>query len=260
MDVGAVDITFDLAGMGNVDPEHLRLLVDVDQDGSFADEVPLEGAWHVGGTEYRFSAVTALSDGVRFTLGTTNLAITPLPVDLLRFSAELLPTGLVELEWATASERNAALFHVQHSLDLAEWHTVATLNAQGNSNMLVEYMAQHGGPGVGANYYRLLQVDHDERSDLSQVVAVEKRERSVVPVAYPNPAVDRLWVEGLEGRQGMLAVRCHDGAGRQLREVFLPLVDGVRPELDLHGMPAGDLVLILEHDGDRWVHRVVKLH
>lgn len=259
VDVGAVNITFDLAGMGNVDASHLRLLVDSDQDGFFADESAIGGASHLGGTLYRFTNVNALVDGVHFTLGTTNLAITPLPVDLLRFSAELLPTGVVELEWATASERNAALFHVQHSLDLADWRTVATLNAQGNSNMLVEYVAQHGGPGVGANYYRLLQVDHDERSDLSQVVAVQKRERSVVPAAYPNPAVDRLWVEGLEWRQGMLTVRCHDGAGRQLREMILPLVDGVRPELDLHGLPAGDLVLILEHDGDRWVHRVVKL-
>lgn len=259
VDVGAVDITFDLAGMGNVAPNHLRLLVDADQDGSFADEVPLEGAWHVGGTEYRFSAVTSLSDGVRFTLGTTNLAITPLPVDLLRFSAEMLPAGDVGLSWATASERNAALFHVQHSMDLAAWRTVATIDAQGNSNTLVEYAAQHEGPGAGVNYYRLLQMDHDGSMDLSHVVAVEKRAGPVRTVVYPNPSTDRSWLAGLENKEGTLAVWYFDASGRLLREVFLPLAENVRPELDLQGLPPGDLRVVMEHEGVRWVHRLVKL-
>ena len=78
VNVGALDITFDLTGKGSVDASDLVLLVDTDNDGNFIDETPISGAVSIGSNQYRFSSVTAISDQDRFTLGTTNALQTTL--------------------------------------------------------------------------------------------------------------------------------------------------------------------------------------
>ncbi|HMQ77776.1 MAG TPA: hypothetical protein PKA92_16920, partial [Flavobacteriales bacterium] len=77
VNVGNVDMSFDLNGLGPVTTSELRLLVDTDNDGLFADETPISGAIDDGGGMYRFAGVSALQNNRRFTLGTTNILSTP---------------------------------------------------------------------------------------------------------------------------------------------------------------------------------------
>ncbi|MCB0491096.1 MAG: T9SS type A sorting domain-containing protein [Cyclobacteriaceae bacterium] len=70
VDVGAVDVRFDLTGLGTINAVALRLLVDTDNDNSFADETPIAGATSVGGNVYQFAGVTQIANGTRFTLST----------------------------------------------------------------------------------------------------------------------------------------------------------------------------------------------
>lgn len=70
VDVGAIDVRFDLTGFGAITPADLRLLVDTNNDNSFADETPITGATHVGGNIYQFAGVTQIANGTRFTLST----------------------------------------------------------------------------------------------------------------------------------------------------------------------------------------------
>src|SRR5690606_35580137 len=63
-EVGSIpdfDIEFDLTGLASVSASQLRLLVDTDNDGQFADETPISGAVAQGGDRYRFVNVTALT-------------------------------------------------------------------------------------------------------------------------------------------------------------------------------------------------------
>ena len=69
VDVGSVDLQFDLTGIGAFNPSDLILLVDADNDGSFADETPISGATDQGSNQFRFAGVTALDNNLRFTLG-----------------------------------------------------------------------------------------------------------------------------------------------------------------------------------------------
>ncbi|HMQ77905.1 MAG TPA: hypothetical protein PKA92_17575, partial [Flavobacteriales bacterium] len=108
VNVGNVDMSFDLGALGPVTAADLVLLVDTDGDALFNDETPISGASNVGGGVYRFSNVSALQNGRRFTLGTTNLSGTPLPVELLHFTAEAIGPSRVRLTWATASEQDNA--------------------------------------------------------------------------------------------------------------------------------------------------------
>ncbi len=68
VDVGAVTLNVDMSGItGFNTADRLQLLVDTDNDGSFADESPISNAVALGSNVFQFNGVTALSDNTRFT-------------------------------------------------------------------------------------------------------------------------------------------------------------------------------------------------
>ncbi|HEY0976202.1 MAG TPA: T9SS type A sorting domain-containing protein [Flavobacteriales bacterium] len=197
VDVGAVDLTFDLTGLGSVDPGHLRLLVDTDNDGLFADETPISGATSVGNGQYRFAGVSAITDGLRFTLGTTNNGQTPLPIELLDFSVTA-EGDQVRCTWSTASERDNASFVVHRSPDLSSWSTVGELPGAGNSSSILHYAFIDVRVPSGTHYYRLQQIDHDGTSTFSSVEVVQLLGQRFLSV-FPNPAHDHLTITNAQG-------------------------------------------------------------
>jgi hypothetical protein len=248
VDVGAVDITFDLSGLGPVDPAELRLLVDSDQDGSFADEVPLEGAWNVSGNQYRFSAVTALVDGSRFTLGTTDLRSTPLPVELLFFEVE--GNGpVVNMTWATASEQGNDRFNVERSADGSEWIDVVEVTGAGTSNQLLQYSAVDEQPLTGINFYRLRQTDLDGTMTWSDVRSLMRTiTEADGPFVSPNPTDGPVVLSWPAGTPLPEHIQVLDASGRGLAVEQHPLgANGLT--LDLAPFPPGIYVIRLEQAG-----------
>lgn len=243
VNVGNTDITFDLAGLGPVTAIDLRLLVDTDGDGLFADETPISGATNVSGTLYRFANSNALQDGRRFTLGTINLTNTPLPIELLSFTATPRDRTTVALAWATASEHDNDHFTIERSADAHEWVPVATVDAVGNSTATNDYSAIDGGLSRQLYYYRLRQTDVDGTNTLSDVVAVHLvGDENVQPVVYPNPSDGPIVIvlpNGVEDAAGFTLV---DPAGRAI-----PLtVHAVAPgsyRADPGDIPSGTYVL-----------------
>jgi hypothetical protein len=241
VDVGAVDITFDLTGLGSVDPTELRLLVDSDQDGSFADEVPLEGAFNVSGNEYRFSAVAALVDGVRFTLGTTDLSSTPLPIELLFFEAQA-EGPVVHTSWATATEQDNAHFIVERSTDGLLWYQVTELPGAGTSNQMLHYSAVDERPLPGTSYYRLRQTDLDGTMSWSEMRVVHIDAPPELRI-HPNPGAGERWIHGIPaGATAELTVL--DGAGRTVLHQRIAAQGGRMP-FDNTPLPPGSYHLVV---------------
>lgn len=69
IDLGNIDMQFDLTNAGSFTLSDLSLLVDTDNDGSFSDETPIDGATDLGSNIFEFSNVSAIENNVRFTLG-----------------------------------------------------------------------------------------------------------------------------------------------------------------------------------------------
>ncbi|HEY0978737.1 MAG TPA: LamG-like jellyroll fold domain-containing protein, partial [Flavobacteriales bacterium] len=182
-DVGNVNIAFDLSGLGLVTASHLRLLVDSDDDGVFADESPISGASLVGGL-FQFSNVANLVNGRKFTLGSINLLLTPLPIELLGFDVRPEGADQARLHWATASEQNNAYFTLQRSTDLQNWRTLAILEGAGNSHSRIDYDVLDPAPEQGTAYYRLGQTDHDGTTTWSDQVPFTLAYRYTL---WPNP-------------------------------------------------------------------------
>ncbi len=66
--VGAVTVQFDLTGFKTTSASDLRLLVDTDNDGSFADETSISGAVAAGNNIFEFQNITQITNNTRFTL------------------------------------------------------------------------------------------------------------------------------------------------------------------------------------------------
>jgi len=172
VDVGSIDFRWDLSNMGNVTASDLRLLIDSDNDGLFTDETPISGATDLGGNIYGFTSISTLTNNARFTIGTINIASTPLPIELLSFEANA-NEDKVDLKWITASELNNDYFTIERSTDAKNWEEAIITTGGGNSNQILEYFETDYAPLSGVSYYRLKQTDFNGDYTYSNIVPVK---------------------------------------------------------------------------------------
>lgn len=132
-----------------------------------------------------------VTNGMYFALANTSpINISPLPVSLLHFSAQLIG-DYVDITWATASEWNNAYFEVERAGANLKWHSIAKVPGAGNSNTPLNYFEKDRTPLPGISYYRLKQVDYDGNFNYSDVVSVSNQGNYSNPsdiLLFPNPS------------------------------------------------------------------------
>jgi len=190
--VGNLKIRFNLStllGVGGVaganELNNVRLLVDT--DGVFASgatsiaPTSFDNSTDIVEFDHDFSAGT----GFFFTLGSTQLSTTPLPVELIYFRASV-KNEFTQLTWATATELNNDFFRVERSEEGENWKIVQNVKGQGTKNTESVYSITDPTPVNGIAYYRLVQVDFDGTTTYSNIIKVETEVTELV--VYPNPS------------------------------------------------------------------------
>ena len=119
-----------------------------------------------------------------FTFGDSPLS--PLPVELLNFNAEL-KDRVVNLTWQTTSEHNNDFFTVERSADGFNFELILYKNGAGNSTSLLSYSDKDLQPLEGVSYYRLKQTDFDGAYEYSDIRVVSSAADAQVLI-YPNPS------------------------------------------------------------------------
>lgn len=231
-DIGAVDLYFDLNGLGSISTNNIRLLVDADNDGVFSDETAIGPPTAQGGGIYKFTGVTALANGLRFTLGTTNRANTPLPIELLSFAVSPAGPDATQVQWSTASEQDNAFFTIERSIDTAIWDAIASLPGAGNSSSVINYAWTDAAPLSGTSYYRLKQTDSDGSATVSDIVPITRGNSALL--VFPNPAQGHVIVRA-DMPDGPLSLI--DGLGRAVGRGAW--IRNGTAEMDLAGLPPG---------------------
>ncbi|HTE25175.1 T9SS type A sorting domain-containing protein [Flavitalea sp.] len=238
VDVGAIDMRWDLGNFSPVVASDLRLLVDTDNDNSFADETPIAGATLISAGIYQFAAVTAIEDSRRFTIGTANSLQTALPVNLAAFRATTVNNESVLLTWQTATEINNDRFDVERSRD-NNWELVAKVKGVTNSNQVINYTTTDPNPYPGISYYRLKQVDIDGSFKYSAIEKINIDETPPAFQVYPNPADQHLFIRGKITSAKELQV--YDQSGKNLSHLIGKSVysrsQGLR--IDVSRLPTG---------------------
>lgn len=81
-----------------------------------------------------------------------------LPVELTSFTGKKVANG-VQLNWATASEKDNAYFEVLRAADDGIFRVIDKVNGKGNGSANTNYQFVDKSPLNGKNYYKLKQVD-----------------------------------------------------------------------------------------------------
>lgn len=193
VNVGHIDMQWDLSELSPVNASDLVLLVDTDNDGLFADETYITGATDLGNDIFQFTNLTALSNNVRFTLGT--LAFALLPVEFLEVSAYANGPSTAKITWSTASEINNDHFSIERSMDLQNWYSIGQVEGNGTTSELHEYSFIDFSPESGTQYYRIKQLDFSGQFDYSEVVSLDFISQISEIKVFPNPTVDILHIQ-----------------------------------------------------------------
>jgi hypothetical protein len=215
------DIQFDLTGLGAVTASDLRLLIDKNNNGIFSDETVagggvVSGFTFVAGSTYKISGVN-ITDAERFTLGTINPTITPLPIELLNFAATP-NNNKVNLNWSTATETNNNYFTVEKSKDGSNYDFVAEVPGAGNSTSVLNYSSVDNAPYEGISYYRLKQTDYNGHSTYSNLEKTDFIPNSTDFSfnVYPNPSTgENINLSVTANKEQEILVVVYDITGRE---------------------------------------------
>jgi hypothetical protein len=202
VNIGSIDMRWDLNDLGSITASDLRLLIDNNNNGTFTDDASISGAVDLGSGIYEFQNVPGGVGGIRnnrrFTIATINSIQTPLPIELLTFEARHSYNNSVQIQWETANETNNDYFTVERFTNKSNWRPIRVIKGAGNSNKHLTYHIIDTAPSNGIIYYRLKQTDFDGKFSYSKIVSIEIDETRNSIIIYPNPTEDLLTIRGEE--------------------------------------------------------------
>ena len=142
----------------------------------------------------------------------------PLPVKLTSFTASKNDNG-VQLNWQTEYVQNSSYFNVQRSTDGANFTTIGTVQANGNTVVKSNYQYTDftAANSMSANktiYYRLQQVDKDNRSQYSNIVFVKSAAADKLLAIMQNPVQNEIRLEVLLKQRQEIQFIITDAQGR----------------------------------------------
>ena len=114
---------------------------------------------------------------------------TPLPIELLSFTATPENNTYVSCNWTTASQVNNNFFAVLRSQDGINFTQIGTVPGAGNSNSILSYNYNDEHPYMGLSYYQLKQYDFNGAYSFSGIDPVYIGNITIINI-YPNPSTD----------------------------------------------------------------------
>lgn len=227
-----------------------------------------DGVFDAGKSRPLVVAQSGIEDGVYYVefhtindmgsflyLSSTENTFTLLPVTLLYFAAQE-QSGKTLLTWATATEKNNSGFGIEHSLDGINWRNidfVATKATGGNSLGRLNYEYIHQTPANGKNFYRLKQIDIDERFVYSPVSTVTFGEFNRIRLS-PNPVNTTLFLTGLSGKYVISVLNVSGQVVKTIRTD-----GGSTMQVDVSTLAAGMYLIRIESStGNQESYKVIK--
>ncbi len=150
----------------------------------------IDGIWSTGpvNTTNPTGGTTPLQISILDAPLTSTSCFMVIPVKISSFDIQRANNS-VKLNWTTAQEINMKEFIVERSSNSINWTVIASVPAAGNSNTRLMYTATDAHPVKGINFYRIRQVDLDNRYEYSPIKSILFNTAYEVLIT-PNPARD----------------------------------------------------------------------
>ncbi|MEO7924213.1 MAG: T9SS type A sorting domain-containing protein [Chitinophagaceae bacterium] len=250
-DQGVYTVTGGTAGPNMVDADWMVLTVSVSPGvTSYTDNTVTES------TAYKYAIIhrdLAYNYSIALVSGIiTTPAASPVPVLLLRFSG-YKEGNHNQLRWSTATENNNRGFEIQRSVDGINYTVIGFVNslaAAGNSNDQLDYTYTDNDPAGNKQYYRLRQLDLDNRDKLSKILLI-KGEKLALPGIeglFPNPAKSTVNLVIVNGEKEKLTIKITDINGRTVLQQEVEVETGCNTiPVDIIRLDRGTYLVQLFH-------------
>jgi hypothetical protein len=189
----------------------------------------------------------------------TSLLAVALPIELISFSAAE-KDNVNEILWETATEENVRIFVVERSLNGSDW----TLLGEEKPNNSKRYTMMDRNPAK-TTYYRLRNIDNDGKTELSQMIVVNrktKNSKGIKFTASPNPVADVVKIAFDNGVKGSVTTNIMNVAGQivhtQLTAALSKDVEITTYDVNMSDLPAGTYFFQVSTDTDEFVQTIVK--
>ena len=183
-----------------------------------------------------------------------------LPVQLLDFTGRLQSNSVV-LNWKTSLEINSKRFEIERSYDGQNFTKIGTVAAAGNSSFIKDYQFTDKMIAQDNNYYRLKQIDIDDKFEYSKTVLIRYALDGKKPFSIMrNPFTTTIDMQFLKVPDGKLQIRLFTTSGQLLKSWNEATLSYNRLRLDVSDKPitAGVYILRVRVNGQEFVERVMK--
>ena len=133
--------------------------------------------------------------------------VTPLPVEFISVSANLLNKNTVAVKWEAIADLQHDHFEVERSENGTHFINL------GRAGNLPPYQFIDKAPKIGTNFYRVKQVDKDGKATYSKVVSVLV-DHAVELALSPNPVKDKVTLRILSREPQMYTLHISDAQGQ----------------------------------------------
>ncbi len=174
-----------------------------------------------------------------------------LPVTGLNFNVTKR-NNTSQLQWTTLSETNNRGFAVEKSADGLTYTQITFINSSSLNGTGAAYQYTDLQPAAGKNYYRIKQVDNNERFTYSSIKTVDFSVKTSVQV-YPNPASDFINIK-TDAVAAKTVARLVNSAGQTVWQTAFSTQS--KMSIPLVNVPAGIYYLQLETDGVKETYKI----
>ncbi len=173
-----------------------------------------------------------LFKGIAFTPGTNVL-----PIKLSSFTGKSELNG-AQLSWTTSSEKNNNHFEVLRSTDGTQFSKIGQVAGSGNSDAALNYSFLDRNAAIGANYYKLNQVDNNGTSEEFGPVVVTLNGQAAAISVYANKASGQINVNVFANKGGEGVLNVYDAGGKVVANQKVSLQAG-NNQISLNSQNAG---------------------
>jgi hypothetical protein len=194
------------------------------------------GSYAVSDVGFSEFQTNSLTNTTPLALG-TNVA----PVTFSKFEANCNDKGTA-IEWATSQEINSENYQIEKSFDGANWKSIATIKAAGNSSTDKEYNYLDLNAGVAK--YRIKQVDMDGRFTYTSIATTNCTPKNIDIAIYPVPAKDRLNIAISTNKNINTNFVIYDATGKIVKQLTQKITVGNNAlQIDVTNLPNGQYIL-----------------
>ena len=111
-----------------------------------------------------------------------------LPIEIISIVAQVKKNKMVEIQWETSSEINNKGFEILRSKNGINWETIGFVSGANSDFNINDYYYIDEKPYSGQSFYRLLQIDFDGNTTLSNIVTINIEDENILLEVYPNPS------------------------------------------------------------------------